>query len=114
MKKRRPKLKFRPQRYAHLYFNFFNSDTNPSTSGNDLVLDDINVDIRVKATVSGNVFTDGNGDRLLNGTDQPFNGVAAPLFAYVTDVNGRVIAKVQVGADGTYVFTNQPLDSQLH
>lgn len=90
-----------------LYFNFFNSDTNPSTSGNDLVLDDINVDIRVKATVSGNVFTDGNGDRLLNGTDQPFNGVATPLFAYVTDVNGRVIAKVQVGADGTYVFTNE-------
>lgn len=90
-----------------LYFNFFNSDTNPSTNGNDLVLDDINVDLRVKATVSGNVFTDGNGDRVLNGTDQPFNGVTTPLFAYVTDVNGRVIAKVPVGADGTYVFTNE-------
>ncbi|WP_158825466.1 CshA/CshB family fibrillar adhesin-related protein [Mucilaginibacter lacusdianchii] len=58
-------------------------------------------------TISGTVVNDGNGasDGAIAGTG--IQAVAgAPLYAYLVDNTGLVIAQVPVGTDGTYAFPN--------
>ena len=57
-------------------------------------------------TVSGNVINDGNGltDNQLSGTGTGTAGT--PLYAYLADNTGKIVAKVAVAANGTYSFEN--------
>lgn len=86
-----------------LYFNFFNSDTDSSTFGNDLAIDDITIRMRV-STFSGIVFLDENADGIQNMGDQPLNGILSPTYAYVVKSNNTIVSKVQIGTDGTYLL----------
>ncbi len=90
---------------AALYFNFYNSDNDlvPNTNGNDLVLDDITIKIRVSA-LSGTVFNDLNGNGIKDGAETGINGSTTPLYAYIVKADGTVMAKVAVSATGTYSF----------
>ena len=87
-----------------LYFNFYNTDVNSSTYGNDLAIDDITIKMQV-ITLSGNVFNDANGNTVINTGEPAINGVTTPLYAYLTKSNGTIVSKVQVQADGTYTFS---------
>jgi hypothetical protein len=90
---------------AALYFNFYNSDNDlvSNTNGNDLVLDDITIKIRVSA-LSGTVFNDLNGNGIKDGSETGINGSTTPLYAYIVKTDGTVMAKVAVSATGTYSF----------
>lgn len=89
---------------AALYFNFYNTDTDPSTFGNDLAIDDITIKMQV-VSLSGTVFNDANGNTVINAGEPGINGLTAPMYAYLTKSNGTIISKVQVQADGSYVFS---------
>lgn len=94
---------------ARLYFNFYNNDTNQSTNGNDFVLDDLRIRMRV-VTLSGNVYNDYNANGIKDGGEPGINGLTTPLYAYVTKANGQIVSKVQVDANGGYSFaTDQGL-----
>jgi hypothetical protein len=92
-----------------LYFNFFNTDTGPTniTNGNDLVLDDILIEMRV-VQFQGSIFNDKNGNGIVDMAESSvstgINGL--PLYVYITKENGAIISKVQVQPDGTYTFAN--------
>lgn len=86
-----------------LTFNFYNTDTDASTSGNDLVLDDILIEMQV-ITVSGKVFIDENANGIQDAIDINYDGIATPLYAYVINTNNKVISKAQVASNGTYTF----------
>lgn len=87
-----------------LYFNFFNSDNNASTFGNDLAIDDLLIEMGV-ITVSGKIFNDINGNKTQDAGEPAINGTAPVLYAYLTKSNGAIISKVPVAADGSYTFT---------
>jgi hypothetical protein len=80
-----------------LYFNFYNSDNDliSNTNGNDLVLDDITIKIRVSA-LSGSVFNDLNGNGVKDAGESGINGSSTPLYAYIVKADGTVMAKVAV------------------
>lgn len=86
-------------------FNFYNSDTNSSTSGNDLALDDIQIEMLV-VEISGKVFVDINSDGVQQGTEINYNGQSTtrPLYVYVVKSNNLIVSKTQVSTDGTYSF----------
>jgi len=86
-----------------LYFNFYNSDTNPSAVGNDLAIDDIVIRMRVWQ-VSGFVFNDVNGNTVADPGETGINGETIPMFVYLTKSDGTIIGKVQASADGSYSF----------
>ncbi|WP_300600880.1 hypothetical protein [Niabella sp.] len=87
-----------------LYFNFFNSDNNASTFGNDLAIDDILIEMGV-VTVSGKIFNDVNGNKIQDTGEPGINGTAPVMYAYLTKSNGTIISKTPIAADGTYTFT---------
>lgn len=87
-----------------IYFNFYNSDTNSSTSGNDLVLDDILIELYT-VDVSGKVFVDENANGIQDAVDTNLNGLTTPLYAYVVSSVNKVVSKAQVAADGSYSFS---------
>lgn len=88
---------------AALYFNFFNSDNNSSSNGNDLAIDDITIKMRVMA-ISGMIFNDVNGNNTIDAGETGINGTATPLYAYLTKANGTIISSVPVSATGAYRF----------
>ena len=63
------------------------------------------IDIQ-KYTVSGSVVNDGNGvsDNAVSGAALN-NAGGSPLYAYLTDQSGNIVASQPVGSDGTYSFT---------
>lgn len=87
-----------------LTFNFFNSDTDSSTEGNDLVIDDILIEMRV-VSLSGKVFIDKNANGLQDVGDLSVNGVSTPVYVYILSTDNKVMSKTQVANDGTYSFS---------
>ena len=88
---------------SQLYFNFYNTDTTAGTTGNDLTIDDILIEILV-VQLSGKVFIDYNGNGIQDAVDANANGTTIPLYVYVTNKNNKIISKTQVKADGTYIL----------
>ncbi|WP_363796304.1 hypothetical protein ABU614_12610 [Lysobacter firmicutimachus] len=93
-----------PVNYAGsaLYFNFYNSaPAFVTTSGNDLVVDDILIEMAT-ATISGRIYLDNNQNGLYDAGD----GLFSATLPYVAAIgnNGKVIDFVQIAADGTYAL----------
>lgn len=89
-----------------IYFNFYNSDTDPSTLGNDLYLDDILIQMLV-VTYTGKIFIDNNANGIQDTLEQNYDGVANPLYVYIVRSDNTIVSKTQVKSDGTYTLTTQ-------
>ncbi|HYH14176.1 MAG TPA: hypothetical protein VD794_03085 [Flavisolibacter sp.] len=67
-------------------------------------------------SLSGNVWNDGNGNRILNGTERVINGTnfglglitGAVLYVNLVDPSGRVLASAPVQFNGNYNFPSVP------
>jgi hypothetical protein len=60
-------------------------------------------------TVSGTVFDDADGSKLLNGTETGTNG--GGLNAVLVDSTNKVVATTAVAANGTYTFSDVPTNA---
>jgi len=56
--------------------------------------------------ISGNVWTDANGDIIDQGVTEPATNAGGTLFVNLVDINGNVVAATAVANDGTYSFSN--------
>lgn len=97
-----------------LYFNVYNSDPGfNNTAGNDIGIDDIELDLLTTSALSGKVYGNdatGNGN-----TTTPYDGTStsAPLYAVLVDNNGKVVQSVQVDQNGNYTFTTSKDDNRF-
>ncbi|OUC16021.1 MAG: hypothetical protein B0A82_03945 [Alkalinema sp. CACIAM 70d] len=60
-------------------------------------------------TISGQVFNDGDGNKVLNGSEIGVN--AGSLTAVLVDSNNKVIAKTTIATTGNYSFSNVSANS---
>ncbi|MFN6483119.1 MULTISPECIES: hypothetical protein [unclassified Nostoc] len=63
--------------------------------------------------ISGTVFSDADADVSINGSDAGTNAGSANLTIYAVDTKGIVLDKATVAANGTYSFTNVPVNSSV-
>ncbi|MBO9594643.1 MAG: hypothetical protein J7599_17195 [Niabella sp.] len=93
---------------AQLMFNFYNSDNtgNNITNGNDLAIDDLLIEMQA-VNLSGTIFTDRNANGIIDGGETGINGTTTPLYVYITDNTGKIIAKAPVDANGNYFFDTE-------